>query len=427
MKPVIGYAGMTHLGINSAAAAAAHGFQTVCFDPDADLIDRLKQGKIPVNEPELDDLLGSQAARLTYSSQAEALKACQVVYIAVDVATDDEGSSDLTHIQALITRVVPYLSSTTILVVLCQVPPGFTRNLVFSKDRLFYQVETLIFGRAVERAMSPERFIVGCEVPERELPSSYKVFLEAFQCPLLPMQYESAELAKISINCCLVGMISVANTLAELCERIGADWHEIVPALRLDKRIGPQAYVSPGLGIAGGNLERDLATVCRLAEENGTDAEVVRAWMHNSRYRKDWVLRMLHTRVLSRQPHPNIAILGLAYKENTHSTKNSPSLALIAHLKNWPLRVYDPVVDASVVHHPNCTRADSPQVAAQDADVVILMTPWAEFKSIKPADLLQVMRGRTVIDPFQVLPGREYESLGFQYMSLGQRESRRNH
>jgi len=421
MKPVVGYAGMTHLGINSAAAAAAHGFQTVCFDPDEDLIERLNQGKIPVNEPGLSEILGSQSSRLTFSSQDEALNACQVVYVAADVATDDQGKSDLTHIQELITRVVPNLSSSAILVILCQVPPGFSRNLVVSKDRLFYQVETLIFGRAVERAMSPERFIVGCEVPERELPASYKIFLDAFQCPVLPMKYESAELAKISINCCLVGMISVANTLAELCEHIGADWREVVPALRLDKRIGPHAYLSPGLGIAGGNLERDLATVCSLAEEYGADAEVVRAWMSNSRYRKDWVLRMLHREVLTRHTCSDIAILGLAYKENTHSTKNSPSLALIAHLKDWALRVYDPVVEASLVDHPNCTGAATPLEAVRDVDVAIFMTPWPEFKEVKPADLLQVMRGRIVIDPFQVLPRRECESLGFQYLSLGQR------
>ena len=146
--------------------------------------------------------------------------------------------------------------------------------------------------------MSPERYIIGRDIPEREIPSSYKTFLEAFHCPILPMQYESAELAKISINCCLVGMISVANTLAELCEHIGADWQEIVPALRLDKRIGPHAYISPGLGVAGGNLERDLATVCRLAGEHGTEAGVVQAWLDNSRYRKDWVLRILHSHVL---------------------------------------------------------------------------------------------------------------------------------
>ena len=100
------------------------------------------------------------------------------------------------------------------------------------------------------------------------------------------MRFESAELCKIAINCCLVSSISVANTLAELCEGIGADWSEIVPALKLDRRIGAYAYLAPGLGIAGGNLERDLATVVRLADGIGSDAGVVKAWVANSRHRK---------------------------------------------------------------------------------------------------------------------------------------------
>src|SRR5208282_6722957 len=102
----------------------------------------------------------------------------------------------------------------------------------------------------------PERFIVGCAEPRGPLPAALQSFLESFACPILPMAYESAELAKISINFCLVASISVANTLAEICEQVGADWSDIAPALKLDKRIGPGAYLSPGLGIAGGNLER---------------------------------------------------------------------------------------------------------------------------------------------------------------------------
>ena len=105
------------------------------------------------------------------------------------------------------------------------------------------------------------------------------------------MRYESAELAKISINCCLVASVSTANTLAELCERIGADWSEIVPALKLDRRIGQYSYLTPGLGLSGGNLERDLATVIRFAEANETDAGVVEAWVSNSTWRKDWPFR----------------------------------------------------------------------------------------------------------------------------------------
>src|SRR5262249_50792221 len=152
---------------------------------------------------------------------------------------------------------------------------------------------------------------------------------------VLPMRYESAELAKISINMCLVASVSTANTLAELCEQIGADWSEIVPALKLDRRIGQHAYLAPGLGIAGGNLGRDLATVCGLADLHGTDAGVVRAWIANSRHRKDWALKVLHREVLSVADSPVIAVLGLAYKQDTHSTKNSAAIALISQLKQY--------------------------------------------------------------------------------------------
>lgn len=419
MTPIIGYAGMTHLGMSSAAASGAHDFETVGFDPDVDQINLLQRGMIPVNEPGLQDLLTLHENRLTFSSQSESLKKCHVVYISADVATDDEGQSDLGGIQNLIAMVLPHLSPTAILVLLCQVPPGFTRKIPLPQDRLFYQVETLIFGRAVERAMFPERFIVGCEVPAREFPSAYKSFLEAFHCPILPMQYESAELAKISINCCLVGMISVANTLAELCEQIGADWGEIMPALKLDKRIGPFAYLNPGLGLAGGNLERDLATVCRLADEHGTESGVVQAWIHNSRYRKDWVLRILHCHVLGKYSDPRLGILGLAYKEDTHSTKNSASLALIACLKDWPIQVYDPVVSPSVLDHPSVVSTGSILEAARDVDVLVIMTPWAEFREVKPAELRKAMKGNILVDPFHVLSGSECTSIGFRYYSLG--------
>jgi UDPglucose 6-dehydrogenase len=303
------------------------------------------------------------------------------------------------------------------------VPPGFTRKLAPSlsrrSDRLIYQVETLIFGRAVERALQPERFIIGCAEPGAPLPRSLQAFLESFGCPLLRMRYESAELAKISINCCLVASVSVANTLAELCERIGADWSEIAPSLKLDRRIGPFSYLSPGLGIAGGNLERDLATVCRLADEVGSDAGVVRAWTANSRYRKDWALRVLHERVLQDNPRPVLGILGLAYKEDTHSTKNSPSLALIEHLAPFDIAVYDPVVPATAAPHPRARGAASPLDACRNADAVLIMTPWRQFRGLAPDAIAEAMRGCVLIDPFRVIDREAARSAGLEHITLG--------
>jgi UDPglucose 6-dehydrogenase len=410
---------MSHLGVNSAAAAAARGFETVCFDTDAGIITELKSGRLSIGEPGLPELLGRNKQRMAFTTEIMDLKRCDVVYISCDVPTDDQGQSELSGIRALVGTVTGALGPAAILVILCQVPPGFTRALALPEERLYYQVETLILGRAVERAMHPEQFIVGCAAPERSLPPAYGTFLSTFGCPVLLMRYESAELTKIAINCCLVASLTVANTLAELCERIGADWSEIAPALKLDERIGPHAYLGPGLGLGGGNLERDLATVCRLADAHGSDAGVVRAWVNNSSHRRDWVLRTLHGGVLAENPRAVIGVLGLAYKENTHSTRNSPSLALIAELKPWRLRVHDPVVPASAVVHPNATGCASALETARGADALVIMTPWPAFRDLQADQLARSMTGRDVIDPYHVLDGKAVTAAGLDYFTLG--------
>lgn len=418
-NPVIGFAGMTHLGINSAAASAARGFETVCFTPDHALVTQLRTGRLPVVEPGLEELMQSHCARLSYTADPRDIHRCDVVYIAPDVPTDDQGRSDLSGIRTLIGQVSAAMGPAAILVILCQVPPGFTRSLSRRPDQLFYQVETLIFGRAVERAMHPERFIVGCASSDQPLPLVYQTFLSAFGCPILPMRYESAELAKISINCCLVASVTVANTLAELSERIGADWSEIVPALKLDKRIGPHAYLSPGLGLAGGNLERDLATVLRFAEETGSEAGLIESFVRNSRHRRNWTLRTLHEQVLAANPKAVIGVLGLAYKEHTHSTKNSQAVALLAELKPWRVRFYDPVVEASAGFHPQATACASAMEVAQGVDALVIMTPWPVFRDLKADRLAGTMAGRVLIDPYRVVDGRAAAAAGLDYFTLG--------
>lgn len=407
----VAYAGMTHLGLNSAAAAAERGFATVGWDPDAALVARLARRELPVLEPGLDELIARNGQRLSFSADPARIAACELVYIAADVPTDDTGVSDLSGIERLIGLVAPQLKPDAVLAILSQVPPGFTRDHAGLAPNLYYQVETLVFGRAVDRALNPERFIVGCADPAVTLAPPLAQFLAAFGCPILPMRYESAELAKISINCCLVASIATANMLAELCEGIGADWSEIAPALKLDRRIGAHSYLAPGLGIAGGNLERDLATVTRLASRVRSDAGVAHAWLANSRHRRDWAARLLEARL----PEGRIAVLGLAYKEDTHSTKNSPALALIARLKGRDISAYDPVVKQA----PGVSHAADALGAVQDADAVAIMTPWQEFRRLDPCTLKRAMRGKLVLDPYRVLDGRAVQAAGLDYFTLG--------
>ena len=417
--PKIAFVGMTHLGLCSAVAAAEKGFQTVGIDLNGELIDRLNKNVLPIVEPSLIELMSSNRSRLNFSSDVLEIASADLIYVAPDISTDDRGNSDLSTIDALLSIVLDRARSDAVVVVLSQVPPGYTRSRQRGNRQLYYQVETLIFGRAMERATRPERFIVGCIDQTTSLPKVLDIYLGSFDCPVLPMRLESAELAKITINCCLVASVTVANTLAEICESIGADWSEIVPALKLDRRIGPYSYLAPGLVIAGGNLERDLATIIRFSEEYGTDAALIKSFISNSNYRKDWVIRKLQKVVLSHRSDARIGILGLAYKENTHSIKNSPSLALINLLKPWPVQIYDPIVKKIQSDHPALIEMQSVLDVAKDVDVIAIMTPWPEFHKIGLNEIVKVMRGKVLLDPFGVLSRHAAISAGLNYFTLG--------
>ena len=423
----IGFAGLSHLGIVSSVAAASKGFDVIGFDPDRVRSEDSSQGWLPVIEPGLAELLEQQRARLRFTTDPAALSACDVMICSADVPTDADFRSDLSEIQTLLDLMIRQASLGTVFVVLSQVPPGFTRQLAHRlvqhhaarRCSLFYQVETLIIGRAMERALQPERFMIGCADPLQPLPASYATLLEAFHCPVLRMGYESAELAKIAINMFLASSVSTTNTLAEVCEAIGADWSEIVPALALDKRIGPHAYLRPGLGLSGGNLERDLATVRGLAEEYGTDAGIIEAWLSHSRYRREWALKQLHAEVLSRRADPVIAVWGLAYKPQTRSTKHSAALTLIDALCPLPVRAYDPAADLNGSLRAHLTRTANALEACRGADALIVMTPWPEFSTVQVAQILELMRGRVIIDPFGVFDDGQCAGRGVRHLQLG--------
>jgi len=401
-KPVIGFAGMTHLGLNSAVAGAEKGFHIMCFDQNAELISELQSGKTNINEPDLSEMLNTNSERLEFTSSKEDLKKCNIVYISLDVPTNDKGASDLTPVNNMIELVNNSISGEALLVVLCQVPPGFTRSINRNPARLYYQVETLIFGRAMERALHPERYIIGCAEPSSPVHPLFSRFLEAYSCPILPMRYESAELAKTAINLFLAASVCTANSLAEICEKIGADWEEIIPSLRLDKRIGQHAYIKPGLGLSGGNIERDLKTVSQIGYENGAKVNIPMAYVEHSKYRKKWSIRKFFEHYDNPSEDFKICVLGLAYKENTHSIKNSPAVDLIEAMPDIEINAYDPVVK-NIDSAKKLKFHNSSESAIKGADILFVMTPWNEFKELDWQKALISMRGEVLIDPYRLI------------------------
>jgi UDPglucose 6-dehydrogenase len=421
--PIIGFCGMTHLGLVSSVAAADKGFKVICFDQDIEIINNLKIYNFSISEPQLEDLAKKNSHHIFFTSNVNDLAKCDLLYIALDVPTDSRGKSNLDPLSQLLGLIFDIASKNTTIVILSQVPPGYSRKNIRLGRSCYYQVETLIFGCAVERAQKPERFIVGCSDPEEALPQAYDVFLKAFSCPIIKMGYESAEMAKIAINMYLVSSIATTNTIAELCEKIGADWAEIIPALRMDKRIGQFAYLIPGLGISGGNLERDLETASSLADFFKTDVGVVRSWVANSKKRKRWPMQVLSAEVFEKNPNAKIALWGLAYKENTNSTKNAPSLSILEYINEGMAQVFDPVISSVSINKKQFHSTSSALSACANADALVIITPWPQFSEINPKDIAQKLKGNIILDPYKVLNANRCLDAGLRYFTLGARSN----
>ena len=416
---VIGFAGLNHLGLNTLAAAASKGYFVVGFHDNFKKISDLKKGNINLKEPGLKRLVQKHKKKINLSSNIKSLSSCDIIYISLDVPTNSSGKSNLVILNNLINKIKKVINKKVILVILSQVPPGFTRKIKWNKKKLFYQVETLVFGNAIKRALYPERIIIGCYKPRTLLQKKLNNYLKSFNCPILPMKYESAELTKISINAYLASTITVSNTLSEICEKIGADWSEIIPALKMDKRIGKYAYLNPGLGLSGGNLERDISTIIKYAKKYKTNYDSIKSWVSNSKYRKKWVWNTFHKLVLKKNKKPNICVLGLTYKENTNSIKNSTSIHFIKRLKKYKkIVVYDPGLVNNSINYP-VKFARNLIEAIKGSDVLLILTPWKQFKTLKPANLSKYMKGRIVIDPYRNFDGDHLRTNGFTYSTLG--------
>ena len=430
--PPTGVVGLSHLGIVYGTAWASFGQPVIALDTDEEAVVRLQAGDPIVREPGLPELLERSREFLTYSTDFSRLAACSLVIVARDVPTDDDNHSDLGAVQRLLAAAIPHLRDDVTLVVMSQVPPGFNRALAEQigtarpglRFQNYYWVETLVFGNAVQRAIEPERLIVGGADGTSPLPEQFRAGLERFNCPIVRMGYESAELTKTAINIYLIGSVTYANAMADLCEAVGADWSEMTGALRLDRRIGPAAYIRPSLGVAGGNLERDLVTLRQLGRDHDLETPYLDALQAANDARFDWVHDKLRDRLLAYGATATVAIWGLTYKKDTTSTKNSPALRLLAEIDpRLTLKAWDPAVGLDEVRAAGIavplTVTRSRDAALDDADCLLIMADWDQFAQADLDAVRTRMRRSLVIDTVGILQGRQSELGGIEYVVMG--------
>ena len=394
----IGFLGLSHLGINYLAASAAKGFKVVGFDYNKNLINNLVSDKIHINEPNLLQKIKKYKKNICFTNEIKNFAGCKIIFISSDVPTNIKGKSNLKLIKKDINKLKKKFSNKN-LVIMSQVMPGFTESLNWDKNKLFHQVETLIFGKAYMRAFKPERIILGVKNISNKINKDVLNFYKKFNCPIIKTNYKTSELIKISINLYLISTVTTTNVISSICEKIGADWQNISDALKLDKRIGKFAYLKPGLGISGGNLERDLFSITEVAKKNNLDTNLFKTWENNSINQKKWIYK-IYNKFIKNPKNKKLGVLGLTYKENTNSLKNSPSINLIKKIKNVSFYAYDPSIKSTKFKH--LILCKSIEEVINKTRVLFILTPWKNFKNIN-IKILTKNKISIVVDPFGML------------------------
>ena len=210
--------------------------------------------------------------------------------------------------------------------------------------------------------------------------------------------------------------IVTSNKLSEISSNLGANYNKIQSALKLDKRIGRFAYLNPGLGIAGGNLERDLINIIKISKKHHIDKKLFDSWNDNSNFMKEWAYRKFK-RVNKKNIIKKISILGITYKENTNSIKNSPAIELINKLRKYKVNIYDPVVKINFTKK-NLINKNSISECLKDFDVLFIMTPWKKFKNYNFKKMFKKMKSVNIIDPYGVINDDNLTHKNLNYYSI---------
>lgn len=409
--------GLSHQGLVVSICLASLKKGVLGLDDDKQHIDLLSRGQLPYFEQGLEKLLKKSQKNIHFSANFQKLKNIPTVFFTQDTATTGSGSTD--KLNSLVSQAIGHVPNNVTIIIMSQVPIGFCRKLTkkikaLRPDLNFYLyhwVDTIIMTKAIDRFLNPERIIIGTSSPE-PVSLNLKKILQLFSCPIFEMSYESAEVTKAAINLYLANTVTFANTLSDFCEAGGADINEIIPALQTDKRIGPDAYLKPGLGIAGGHIERDLLMFKRLAKNKRISSGIVKNILSASDNRYLWAKKKL-------SKFKTICLWGLSYKKNSDSTENAASVKIINKLsKKHKFQVYDPLakMPKGMLGYK---RFKDKYLALKGADCLLILTDWDEFQKVDIRKMKEVMKQKIIIDSVGVLYSQRVKLAGFKYITVG--------
>jgi UDPglucose 6-dehydrogenase len=437
-RPRLTVIGTGYLGATHAVCMAALGFEVVGVDVDHHKIDKLSAGELPFFEPGLSELLAKtlDSGRLRFTTDfADAAAHGDVHFLCVGTPqAKDSDAADLTYVDAAVRQLAVHLDRRVLVVGKSTVPVGTAARLTRllhdiapagQQVELAWNPEFLREGFAVEDTLQPDRLVFGVTSAwaEARLRAAFEPVIRGQDTPVLVMDLATAELVKVAANSFLATKISYINAMAEVCEVTGADVSALAQALSHDARIGGR-FLQPGLGFGGGCLPKDIRAFRHRAEELGAGQSV--AFLAEvdaiNRRRRARMVDLVSEVLGGELAGARVAALGAAFKPNSDDIRDAPALdvASMLHAAGADVTVYDPAAMENARRaFPHLRYGTSAMDAASEADVVVLLTEWTQFREIEPTALGSVVARRNVVDGRHALDPAAWRAAGWRYRSLG--------
>ena len=424
-----------YVGLVSGACFAEFGVEVALVETDPQRLQALRAGRIPIYEPGLDQLVAENVAagRLTFGDDLRAaVDGAEAVFIAVGTPTRrGDGHADLTYVYAAAEQVAQALTNYAVIVTKSTVPVGTGRRIAeivraVRPDAAFdvaSNPEFLREGSAINDFMRPDRVVIGAE-SERAQEVLRRLYrpLYLIEAPIVMTGLETAELIKYAANAFLAMKVTFANEMADLCEKVGADVHDVARGIGLDGRIG-RKFLHAGPGFGGSCFPKDTLALVRIAQDAGAPSRLVEAVVAVNDARKAGMASRIIAACGGSVRGRRIAVLGLTFKPETDDMRDAPSIPILWSLaeSGAELRAFDPVgmAQARPLLPEGVQYCRDALDAAAGADALVVVTEWNEFRALAPDRLRDAMRGRVIVDLRNIFDPAAMRAAGFAYRGIG--------
>lgn len=429
----IAVVGTGYVGLVTGACFAEFGVDVTCVDVDSEKVDKLNKGIIPIYEPGLDKIVekNTAAGRLHFTTDIKtAVEQALVVFLAVGTPPQADGSPDMSFYRQAAADIAEAINGYKVLVTKSTVPVGTGQWLrEFVRERLTTETEFgvasnpefLREGAAIEDFMRPDRVVIGSnEVTAVAIMKDLYRPLYLIETPIVITSLESAELIKYAANAFLATKITFINEIANLCDAIGCDVHDVARGIGMDNRIG-RKFLHPGPGYGGSCFPKDTRALTTVADSFGVETRIVDAVIEANERQRDAMIPKI-VKLLGDLNGKSIGVLGLSFKPETDDMRESPAIDVIRALMDGGARIkaFDPVAMTEAKHYlPEIEYAEDEYSAIEGADALVIITEWNQFRALDMAKVKSLLKSPKVADLRNIYEPRDMRSMGFEYVGVG--------